>query len=205
MEIKRFIVGPLSTNCYWILYNGISILIDPGFEDEELISFLMGKNIDYIIFTHYHIDHILGYHHVKNVINNKQKTIIHKLDYEFLNDPNINGAGFIGFEFEKIDDAEYFDGEEFEIFPGCKLILASGHTPGSIVIYFENEKIMFSGDTIFSGGIGRTDLPGADPKKMICTLRKLIQFPPQTIIYPGHEESTTLEKEKSLLSHYCEI
>ena len=187
MEIKRFIVGPLNTNCYYVFIDNISILIDPGFEDEELLSFLTGKKIDYIILTHYHIDHILGYHSIKKVIQEGVKTIIHKNDYESLNDPMINGAGFIGFDFEKIEDANFFDGEEYELFSGVKLIHTPGHTPGSIVVYFEKEKVMFSGDTVFADGIGRTDLPGADSKKMISSLRKLLQYPSETRIYPGHE------------------
>ncbi|NMC67173.1 MAG: MBL fold metallo-hydrolase [Spirochaetales bacterium] len=205
MEIKRFIVGPLNTNCYHVFIDNQSILIDPGFEDEELLSFLNGKKIDYIIFTHYHIDHILGYHNIKKVILEGAKTIIHKNDYDFLNDPMINGAGFIGFDFEKIEDVTFFDGEEYELFSGCKLIHTPGHTPGSIVVYFEKEQIMFSGDTIFANGIGRTDLPGADAKKMISSIRKLLQYPSETKIYPGHEESTTLGKERYSLYHYCEI
>ncbi len=205
MEIKRFIVGPLNTNCFYISKNGINLLIDPGFEDDELIEFLKDKHIDYIIFTHYHIDHILGYHAVKKVIKGEAKTLIHKLDYQFLNDPMINGAGFIGFDFEKIENAESINEDEHTLFDDCKLILSSGHTPGSIVIYFEKEKAMFSGDTIFADGIGRTDLPGADAKKMVFTIRKLLSLPDETRIFPGHEEFTTLGKERYQLSHYCEI
>lgn len=205
MEIKRFIVGPLNTNCYFVSYKSINILIDPGFEDDELIEFLKGKELDYIIFTHYHMDHIMGYHHVKKVINGNTKTLIHKLDYYGLNDPMINGAGFIGFDFEKIEDAQCFEGNEYQLFDGCKIILSSGHTEGSIIIYFENEKVFFSGDTIFAGGIGRTDLPGSDPKKMVFSIRKILNFPDDIKIYPGHEEPTTLGRERYQLSHYCEI
>jgi len=205
MEIKRYIVGPLNTNCYYVEYNKTKILIDPGFEEEELLQFLKGQKLDFIIFTHYHIDHILGYQDVKKVIRSSGKTLIHKLDYQYLNDPTYNGASFIGFEFEKINDAEYFEGDEYELIPGVKLLLASGHTPGSIVVFFEDEKIMFSGDTIFADGIGRTDLPGADPKKMVYTIRKMLKLPLETKIFPGHEESTTLAKEKYQLSVYCEI
>ncbi len=205
MEIKRFIVGPLNTNCYYVNYKDKKMLIDPGFEDEELLSFLNGQIIDYIILTHYHIDHILGYHDVKRVLKNSGKTLIHKNDFQHLNDPLMNGASFIGFDFEEIKDAEFFEDEEYLLFTGCKLILASGHTPGSIVVFFENEKIMFSGDTIFAGGVGRTDLPGADSKKMVWTIRKLLNLPSETIIYPGHNESTTLGREKYQLSQYCEF
>ncbi len=203
MEIKRFVVGPLNTNCYYIEYNNYKILIDPGFEEEELLNFLSDKVLDYIIFTHYHIDHIMGYHDVKRVIKKCNKTLIHKLDYQFLNDPEYNGASFIGFDFQKIEDAEYFEGEEYNLISGVKIILSSGHTPGSSVIFFEDEKIMFSGDVIFQGSIGRTDLPGADSKKMVNSIKKLLALPLETKIYPGHEGFTTMAKEKYQLFHYC--
>lgn len=205
MEIKRFIVGPLNTNTYYINYKNTNILIDPGFDDEELMEFLKGKSLDYIILTHYHIDHILGYHYIKKAIKGECKTLIHKLDFKFLNDPEVNGASFIGFELEKITDAQYFEGDEYILIPGCKILLSSGHTPGSVVVFFEDEKIMFSGDTIFKDGVGRTDLPGGDSKKLVHTLRKLLTLPLDTKIYPGHEEQTTLSREKYQLSHYCEI
>jgi len=205
MQIKRFIVGALDTNCYCVNYEDKNICIDPGFGDEELISFLKGKKLDYIILTHHHIDHILGFHDVMNVIEGEPKVIIHKNDYDGLNDPEQNGAGFIGIDFKPIDKISWFAEDEYELFDGCKLILSSGHTEGSILVYFYREKILFSGDTVFASAIGRTDLPGSDPKKMISSLRKVIMLPHDVKVYPGHGASTTIGKEIFDLKSYCEI
>ena len=91
------------------------------------------------------------------------------------------------------------DGETIEFGQSeMKIIHTPGHSRGSISLYCQNSHVAFTGDTLFAGSIGRIDLPSSSPKEMLSSLKQLMKLPDQTIIYPGHGDTTTIEKEKSV-------
>lgn len=177
MKIKTFLVGPLLTNCYLLISDNEAVLIDPGFLTKEILKEIEGKKLLYIILTHYHWDHILGAKKLKEKTG--AKILIHKEDKKFLK-----------FEVDQLLDGgeEIRFGKEF-----LKIIHTPGHTPGSISILVQN--FLFTGDTLFEDGVGRTDLPGGSEKdlqKSLKILEKIIK--PKMQILPGHGSSFSKEK-----------
>lgn len=185
MIIKRFAVGWLSTNCYVVGCEGTkeAVVIDPGLESDkqaqEILDFVKEKDlhIKYIINTHGHSDHTAG-----NIIL-KEATgapiLIHERDASCVH-----------------ADRKLRDGDVIQI--GClKLVVlhTPGHTKGGISLLVDN--VVFTGDTLFSGAIGRTDFPGGSYQELIQSIRnKLLPLPDAVEVYPGHESPTTLGKEK---------
>lgn len=201
LKIDTWIGDP--TNCYIIL-DDISkeiMVIDPaGDVDriEEMINILEGK-LKYIYLTHCHGDHIFGVMELKNKCGGK--ILIHRDDCEGLNNPNINLSPYIAnekIELEadsRVDDNDliHLGNLEFEI------IHTPGHTKGSSSLYCEKEMCLFSGDTIFRGTWGRTDLPTSCIEDIMNSIaNKLMKLPDETIVYPGHGVMTRIKDEKPI-------
>ncbi len=159
MEIEKIIVGELQANCYILKKGNNALIIDPGDEGKLLIEKTKNLNIEAILLTHHHFDHIGALNFFNNIdiidIYNQQKT-------------------------------KHFN---FEI------IETKGHTSDSVTFYFKEEKTMFTGDFLFKGTIGRTDLPSGSDDEMQKSIEKIKQYPKETKIYPGHGETSTLEIE----------
>jgi glyoxylase-like metal-dependent hydrolase (beta-lactamase superfamily II) len=172
MKIKNLIVGPLLTNCYILISGKEAVVIDPGAGVDEILREIEGKELKYIILTHYHWDHTLGARKLRE--EKGGKILIHKKEKEFL---KFNPDIFLkGEEKIKIGDET------------LKIIHTPGHTKGSISILGKN--FIFTGDVLFQDGIGRTDLPGGSEKDMVKSLKKLEKIiKPGIKIYPGHGES----------------
>jgi len=192
VEIKTLVVGPLLTNCY-LLISKINealpnfsphpasrdsaaeiLIIDPGGGEEEILKEAKktkGK-VKYIINTHGHPDHVLANQEIKKETG--AEILIHEKE-----------KGFIGFEPDKF----LKDGDEIKIGDSVlKVLHTPGHTKGSICLLTEN--IIFTGDTLFKDGYGRTDLPGGSQEEMEESLEKLKKIlKPGTIVYPGHGQS----------------
>ena len=201
LKIDTWIGDP--TNCYIILDEESKeiMVIDPaGDVDkiEEMIKILDGK-LKYIYLTHCHADHILGVTELKNKCGGK--ILIHRYDSEGLNDPEINLSPYIGMgniELEadsRIDDNDLIHLGNLEF----KVIHTPGHTKGESSIYCKEEKCLFSGDTVFRGTWGRTDLPTSSRDDIMDSIvNKLLRLPDDTIVYPGHGLSTRIEDEKPI-------
>ena len=163
MEIKTLKVGYLQTNCYIIINNGKALIIDPGDEGERIKENIKGLDLQAILITHSHFDHIGALNHFKNI---------------------------------KIYDNNNLEEKEYELIDlKFNVIKTKGHTNDSISFYFKEQNIMFTGDFIFEGTIGRTDLETGNIEEMEKSIKKLKKYPLNTIIYPGHGNKTTLEKE----------
>lgn len=174
MEINRVIVGPLETNSYILTIKDAALLIDPGDECEKILEKLGGKDIIGILITHHHFDHVGA---LEAIVQAKNAKVY---DHENLSE----GKNEIGpFEFE--------------------ITKTPGHKDDSISIYFEKENVLFSGDFIFKGTIGRWDLPGGSITDMKKSINKILEYPLETKIYPGHGEATTLGAEKDNLEKYA--
>lgn len=205
LQIKRFIFNPFLENTY-IVFDDItrdSTIIDPGCYDkseEELLSKFIIENklsIKYLINTHCHIDHILGNAFVKN--NYDCTFYAPEKDLFLLNSLNEQSLIF-GLKAEKSPLPDFYITEESTINIGnseVKFLYTPGHTPGEYSLYFENEKICFTGDVLFNKSIGRTDLDGGDYDTLINSITtKLFVLPDDVTIYPGHEEKSSIGEEK---------
>jgi glyoxylase-like metal-dependent hydrolase (beta-lactamase superfamily II) len=203
MFLKKLVIGELKTNCYLIGCKKTKkvAVIDPGGEDEvDLILNLLQKNnfdLKYIINTHGHIDHIAG----NNLLKAKTEALllIHRLDADMLIDANKNFSSFMGKEIcSPLADKLLEEGDEISLGTLSLIVIHTpGHTPGGISLVLNN--IVFSGDTLFAGGIGRTDLPGGSSQDLIKSIKeKLLILGDDKIIYPGHGPDSTIGEERKV-------
>ena len=201
-KINTWIGDP--TNCY-IIFDEDSketMVIDPAGDVDEIVDMIrniLKGNLKYIYLTHCHGDHIAGVTELKNQCGGK--VLIHRFDSEGLNDININLSAIIDLppiELEadsRIDDNDLIHLGELEL----KVIHTPGHTKGSTSLYCEKEGCVFSGDTMFRGTWGRTDLPtGSIEDIMDSITNKLLKLPDDTIVYPGHGKATMIKEEKPI-------
>ncbi len=194
MEIRSLIVGSLDVNCYILVSGGEACVIDPGGDAERIIKEAQncGAEIKKIILTHGHYDHIGGVKELSE--KTKAKVYIHKDDEEMLSDSEKN-LNFLSEE--KIDfcsaDVLLKGGEEIKVGDSTlKIYHTPGHSKGGISIACEN--VLFSGDLLFKGSIGRFDF--GNVRVELNSLKFLVKtFPKETIVYPGHGEFTTIGDE----------
>ncbi len=165
---------------------------------EELINIMNGK-LKYIYLTHCHGDHICGVMDLKNRCGGK--ILIHREDSEGLNNPEVNLTPYIGLgEIELEADSRIDDGDTIHLGNlEFKVLHTPGHTKGSTSLYCKKENCLFSGDTIFRGTWGRTDLPTSNREQIIKSIEeKIMSLPDETIVYPGHGMMTMLKDEKPI-------
>jgi glyoxylase-like metal-dependent hydrolase (beta-lactamase superfamily II) len=202
LMVRGIVVGVFQENC-WVVGNrrtGEGICIDPGDQPEEILALArdMGVAIKYIANSHAHVDHILGVHGVHSATG--AKFLLHENDLELLQTGWKGAAQRFGLDIEQgPPDPDMFvvDGDTVEV-DGLQLkaITTPGHTPGSVSYYTKG--MLFSGDTLFRGSIGRTDLPGGDMvQEMTSICDRLLVLPDDTLVLPGHMEQTTVEFEKA--------
>jgi glyoxylase-like metal-dependent hydrolase (beta-lactamase superfamily II) len=203
MEVYRLVFSPIEVNTYILSDNsGKCAVIDCGcYEKTEfrrLTGFLDNKNLEpaLLLNTHCHLDHIFGYEmflekykigtycHENEEVNRKDSSYHAELFNLKMNLPP-EPAGFL-----KDGDIITFGTTEL------KTLFVPGHSPGSLAFYSEKEGVVFTGDALFAGSIGRTDLRGGNYDTLIHSIKsKLFTLPPSTIVYPGHGEPTTIETE----------
>lgn len=202
LMVRGIVVGVFQENC-WVVGNrrtGEAICIDPGDQPDEILALArdMGVRIKYIANSHAHIDHILGVAGVHAATG--AKFLLHEGDLNLLKHGFQSSAARFGLDISQgPPDPDMFvkDGDVVEV-DGLRLrcIATPGHTPGS-VSYYAEEGMLFSGDTLFRGSIGRTDLPGGSfDEEMNSICDKLLVLPEETLVLPGHMEETTVAFEK---------
>ena len=202
-ELK--IITPLGepTNCYIVFdeESKESMVIDPAGETEKIIEMLdiLKANLKYIYIKHCHGDHIDG---VKKLHEERKgKILIHRLDAPGLNNPNISLTEYIGVEPINLEADSIVDNDDLLHIGGLefKVIHTPGHTCGGSSLYCEKEKMVFTGDTLFRGTWGRTDLPTSNFQDIMDSItNKLMQLPEETIVYPGHGKSTMIREERPI-------
>ncbi|MCA9822854.1 MAG: MBL fold metallo-hydrolase [Dehalococcoidia bacterium] len=201
LMIRGIVVGVFQENC-WVVGNrrtGEAICIDPGDQPDEILALAadMGVRIKYIANSHAHVDHILGVAGVHSATG--AKFLLHEDDLNLLRTGWKGAAERFGIDVgEGPPDPDMFvqDGDKVEV-DGLQLtaITTPGHTPGSVSYY--SEGMLFSGDTLFRGSIGRTDLPGGDMmQEMTSICDRLLVLPEETLVLPGHMEQTSVAFEK---------
>lgn len=201
MKVYKFIIGKnfefFTVNSYLIVVGTETIIVDPGDEWEKLKSFIEKNNLTpgLVICTHCHIDHIKDVKIVSEYFN--IPVAISKYEKDLLENNELNLSLFFNIKFNKFEVSKYLeDNEEINIGEeSLRIIHTPGHTPGSICI--KGDKFILTGDTLFKGSIGRTDLPQGNYDQLINSIiNKILTLPAKYIVYPGHEENTTIENEQ---------
>lgn len=203
ITVKRHLAvmnNGFTTNTYIVTDNetGDIAVVDPSLPEESLLEKINGKNVKYILLTHGHFDHICGAKMVKD--NTGAKVVIHKDEEEMLHDVEKNefAINCQGYEFPEVDaDIVAEDGTEIMLGNSKITVMHTpGHSMGGVCYLFMDDKVMFSGDTLFRLCAGRTDLYGGNGRQELRSLAKIGELEGNYIVYPGHEEETTLDYER---------
>jgi glyoxylase-like metal-dependent hydrolase (beta-lactamase superfamily II) len=212
MTIRTFVFNPFQENTI-VAFDETreAVVIDPGCyepeERKELDDFISTQKltVKYLFNTHCHIDHVLGNDHVKEKYN--VKLLIHAYDEPVLRAVKAYAPsyGFSGYR-EALPDQFLKEGDTVQF--GnivLQVLFLPGHSPGHIGFYSREQKIILSGDVLFEGSIGRTDLPGGDFNTLIDSIhRRLFTLPDDVVVYPGHGRTTTLGEEK-ISNPFCAL
>lgn len=200
MKIKLLLLGDMPTNGY-IVYNDDNecIIADPGFEAEKVYKFVEENGLKplAIVLTHAHFDHISAVNEVKNRYN--IGCYCHEYEKELMRDAVLNLSGLNGRDKVEISpDYTFVDDEVVQIGGiSFKVMHTPGHTKGGVCLYFEKDKILITGDTLFRGTVGRTDLPTGNYNEIIRSLNdKLMKLDDDVAVYPGHGYKTTVGIER---------
>lgn len=206
LTIKTFTINPIEVNCYVVSdETKEAVIIDPGFFSESEWSVAKkyiadeGLSVKHCLLTHAHFDHIMGCYLVEKDIN--VLPTCHVEDAELYNGLDKQVEFFLG---------PYLQAPKQPVLgkcvnDGCKISFGThvlevlhtpGHSKGCVCFYCSNESILFSGDTLFCGGMGRTDLEGGNYSTLMKSLARLSTLPECTTVYPGHGTKTTIANEK---------
>jgi glyoxylase-like metal-dependent hydrolase (beta-lactamase superfamily II) len=210
-RIEQLIVGSIGANCWIAAYGPADPLrrcavIDPGEEADTIIAQLTGMSLRpaYILITHGHFDHIAALPDI-HAAYPEALIAIHRADASFLGPDSLaihrrsfaaaGGAGLVDALWKPMPNPgqELEDGDRIGPFT---VLSTPGHTPGSVVFLLEEQKIMFSGDTLFRGDCGRVDLPGGNQREIEKSLKRLLALDGDIQVLPGHGESTSIAEER---------
>ncbi|OGV44629.1 MAG: hypothetical protein A2X46_03155 [Lentisphaerae bacterium GWF2_57_35] len=201
MQIESIIVGPFEVNCYLARQEGESsaLVVDPGAESALILRELARRRLQpaaYLL-THGHVDHLSALEdicrkHPAPVYMSRQDAAWAFLPVNryppYYDAPQKAPEVIVTFE----QDGQSITAAGLT----WQVIETPGHSPGGVCYFFPDANVLISGDTLFQNSVGRTDLPGGDPRVLTQSLKKLAQLPPQTVVYPGHGPSTTIHDEK---------
>ncbi|MEW6049447.1 MAG: MBL fold metallo-hydrolase [Candidatus Zixiibacteriota bacterium] len=195
-------MGPFEVNCYlyWDATTGDGVIIDPGAECETILKTIERCNMTSkgLLLTHGHGDHIGAVNEVMNRLSVPLYASVEELP--LLSNPAANLSAFLG-QAVSTQKPDHFVADEQLLVLGAiqlRVLSTPGHSPGGVSYLDETEGILFCGDALFQGSIGRTDLPGCSHETLIDSIqRKILALPDSVICYPGHGPFTTVGAERS--------
>jgi glyoxylase-like metal-dependent hydrolase (beta-lactamase superfamily II) len=214
MKVRDFVFGPFATNCYVVSEGAEAWIIDPAcateYEQQALLRYIetKGLTVTALIATHGHLDHLWGAAWACRQW--RLPVLLHEADipmaqamqeqYDLFGVrakaepfPMKNLTGIAGLTVKRSYSETVLQRSGLS---SVELIETPGHTPGSVCLYWKEDGILLSGDTLFCMGYGRTDLPGGNMAELIASLECLFALPPATRVFPGHGESTTIGAER---------
>ena len=199
LEIRRLVTGTIEENCYVLSKNGKGLILDPGADANKIKDCIEELDIQplAILLTHTHYDHIGALEEIRQAYN--VPVYVSEYEQDWLIDPaknlSINKEHHI-----RATHAEYeFSTDEpYKIGPFEFVVLETpGHSPGGVSFFFEKEEVVFTGDALFKGSVGRTDLPGSEPERLLPAIQNvLFSLPDDTRVFPGHRDDSTIVHEK---------
>ncbi len=197
MNIKTIPVGQLETNCYVVVNEETlaCVVIDPGDESNTIMDYIESNRLkcEAILLTHGHFDHV-------GAVNE----ILEQTGCALYINPRDEGyeVGKSGVKFKMPEGGKYYDDGDVIVEAGLefKVLATPGHTPGSVCLICGDA--LFTGDTLFRGSCGRTDLPGGSMREEMRSLKKICELEGDYEVYPGHMDSSSLERERRF-NHYC--
>jgi len=201
MDIRMFTVGPVAENCFVFRQDGgeHALVVDPGDEAERLLGVIeeLGVNVEAILLTHTHFDHVGAVAPLARATG--APVYCPQIEVPVLAD--IMSYTWPGFgPYESYDADETVAGGERLDLAGLDIdvLFTPGHSPGHVTYSIPDEKVIFSGDVLFQGSVGRTDLPGGDGPTLLESIRTLVDtLDPETRVHPGHMGLTTLGAERA--------
>jgi hydroxyacylglutathione hydrolase len=203
LNIESFALGPLATNAYLITDESKQkgIIIDPGMQPSLLIQSIKYVEIEAILLTHAHFDHIGGVEQIRKL--KSCPVYLHKAESDWLTNPELNGS----LRWPDLGGAISSSAAEYELQEGkdisflgqsIKVLHTPGHSPGSVTFAFKELGVIFSGDVLFRTSVGRTDLPGGSTQQLYASIHnKLFKLADEMKVYPGHGPATSIGFEKS--------
>jgi hydroxyacylglutathione hydrolase len=202
MDVRSFTVGPVAENCYIVRRDGSdrAVIVDPGDEADRILGVVdeLGLTIDGILITHCHFDHVGAVSPVASATG--ARVWCPEIEVPVL----ANIMSFVPWPgigpYESYDADETVSGGERLELAGLDIdvIFTPGHSPGHVTYWIADELAAFSGDVLFRGSVGRTDLPGGDWPTLLASIQGLVEsLPDETTVYPGHMGLTTLAQERA--------
>ena len=201
MKVGKFVLGPVATNCYIGINEETKecFIVDPATCPPEFVSYIKnaGLTVKAILLTHGHFDHIMGLDALLKEF--PVPVYAHEAERDVLESEQLNSSASMLGQPYSFSGADFVTNRQelriagFEI----RVVYTPGHTIGGCCYYIEKEKALFSGDTLFRGSVGRTDLPTGSMGQLVSSVRdRLFVLPDDTKVYPGHMEETTIGYEK---------
>ncbi|HEX2161697.1 MAG TPA: MBL fold metallo-hydrolase [Thermoleophilaceae bacterium] len=202
MEVRMFSVGPIQENCFLFRHDGSerALIVDPGDEAERLLAAIgeLGVTLDGILLTHTHFDHVGAVAPLAKATG--AEVWVPEIEKPVLADINSYVPWPEFGPFESWDAEHTLTGGERLELAGFEIdvLFTPGHSPGHVSFHIPAEQAIFSGDVLFQGSVGRTDLPGGDPQVLMETLKSLAEtLPDETSVHPGHMGMTTIGAERA--------
>lgn len=201
MKVGKFVLGPVATNCYIGINEETKecFIVDPATCPPEFVSYIKnaGLTVKAVLLTHGHFDHIMGLDALLKEF--PVPVYAHEAERDVLESEQLKSSASMLGQPYSFSGADYVTNRQelriagFEI----RVVYTPGHTIGGCCYYIEKEKTLFSGDTLFHGSVGRTDLPTGSMGQLVSSVRdRLFVLPDDTKVYPGHMEETTIGYEK---------